>query len=153
LGKYSKMKDKTLKPVIKSAKKTARTAIQLRIISELKTIAKEFGQDSEDLLHEIEKGAKKLAKKISGQLKITTPADKAAPKETKAVKAAAKPKPAPKVKAAVKPTPVVSEKKAAVPAKAVNGEAKKVVAKAAPAKPVKKEAPAKTKAKGPTKKS
>jgi len=146
------MKDKTLKPVVKSAKKTARAAIQLKIVSQLKVIAKEFGQDSEDLVHELEKGAKKLARKISEQLKITTPAE-AAPKESKPVKAAAKPKAAPKAETAAKPKPAVSEKKVATPAKAVNGTAKKVTAKTVAAKPVKKEEPAKAKTKAPAKKS
>ena len=141
------MKDKTSKPIIKSAKKTARAAIQLRIVSELKVIAKEFGQNSEELLHEMEKGAKKLAKKISEQLKITLPDDKAAPKETKAVKTAAKPKPV------AKPTAAVSEKKVTPPVKAVNGAVKKVTAKPTAAKPAKKEEPAKAKTKAPTKKS
>ena len=147
------MKDKTLKPVVKSAKKTARAAIHLKIVSQLKVIAKEFGQDSEDLFHDFEKGAKKLAKKISEQIKITTPAEKAAPKESKPVKAAAKPTAAPKAKTVAKSKPAVSEKKATPPAKAVNGAAKKVTTKTVAAKPVKKEEPAKAKTKAPTKKS
>ncbi len=141
------MKDKALKPVIKSAKKTARAAIHLKIVSQLKAIAKEFGQDSEDLFHDFEKAAKKLAKKISEQIKIVSPAPIAAPKENKVVKTAPKPK------SAAKPKPAVSEKKVAPPVKAVTTPAKKVTPKVVTAKPVKKEEPAKTKAKLPAKKS
>ncbi|MFI5160569.1 MAG: hypothetical protein ACHQHN_04790 [Sphingobacteriales bacterium] len=126
------MKDKDSKPLIKSARKTVRMAIQLRIVTELKLISKEFGQGSEELIHEIEKGAKKLAKKIAGELKITAPVDKAAPKE-KVVKTVAKPKPATDIKKA-------------------DAAVKKVAAKAVPAKPEKKAEPVKGRTKLPAKK-
>jgi len=135
------MKDKTLKPAIKSAKKEARAAIQLRIVSQVKLIAKEFGQDSQDLIHDIEKGAKKLSKKISEKLTITLPDNKVAPKENKLADTAVKPKPA------------ISEKKSTTPVRAANTRAKKVTAKTAAAKPVKKEEAASAKTKLPAKKS
>ena len=141
------MKDKTLKPVIKSGKKTARAAIHLRIVSELKVIAKEFGQDSEDMVREMEKGAKKLAKKISEHLKVTPQASGATPKENKVIKTAAKPKPV------AKPKQAVSEKKVTPPVKAVNTPTKKVAAKTVTTKPEKKAAPVKAKTKLPSKKS
>ena len=123
------MKDKDSKPIIKSARKTARMAIQLRIVSELKLIAKQFGQDSEELNHEMEKGAKKLAKKIAEQLKITPQTVTGTTTENKATKPVEQSKPA------------ISAKKSPPPVKAVNGTVKKVAAKTVSAKPAKKEKP------------
>lgn len=98
----------------KAAKKIAIKSIQLRLIKTLKTITGELGQEAID----IEKEAKKLAKKITKHLKTGKEADK-------------KDALASETKKSVK-TKTVADVKPSV--KSVSAPAKKSVDKATPAK-------------------
>ena len=104
------MKNKAQKKQIKSARKVARKALQVRIVSALKTVTGQLGKESEKLAKKVEKESKKLAKQISKELDIKP--------------AAVKTEPAKVVKTVKKPAP----------AKAPVTAAKKPIAKAAPVK-------------------
>ena len=85
----------------KAAKKKAREAIQIRLVKAIKTIAVELGQDALD----IEKEAKKIAKKIAKSLKPAKKTDKIIPPAGDAKKTAA-----PKEKVVSKSTAVIAKK-------------------------------------------
>ena len=94
--------------------KNTKKVIQQRLIDELKAITKELGLEFDKVTVEVEKGAKKLVKILSRELKQRRRASQAAGKKGKAVTIAQTP--APKGK---------SKKEIASPAsaeKAVNGK-------------------------------
>ncbi|HTD40095.1 MAG TPA: hypothetical protein VK671_05705 [Mucilaginibacter sp.] len=114
-----KKKEKQESPA-KAAKKIAIKSIQLRLIKTLKTISSELGQEAID----IEKEAKKLAKKITKNLKPGKEADKNDKPAIEAKKPAkesvvsnAKPASAPAKKSAVKATPAKATATKKEPAK------------------------------------
>ena len=109
------MKKEKQESPAKAAKKIATKSIQQRLIKAIKTITAELGQVEID----IEKEAKKLAKKITKNLKPAKEADKS-PAPAAAAKKVEKAPAASKAKPAAKPAPVAA--------------VKKPVAKAAPAK-------------------
>ena len=80
------MKKEKQEDALKVAKKKIRDDVQNRLVKTIKAIAAELGQDALD----IEKEAKKLAKKITKHLKVSKPAAKATPPATTAKKPAAK---------------------------------------------------------------
>lgn len=61
------MKKVTLKALLKSARISARKALQSELVSVLETRAADQEQSSKKLRKEIEKGAKKLAQKVSNR--------------------------------------------------------------------------------------
>jgi hypothetical protein len=85
------MKQQKQKTPVKSARKTAKLDIQQRLIATVKAIALKFGQDEGKLTEKFQKKSKKLAKKISEELKIAKPAATKKPKEIKAPSSAVKP--------------------------------------------------------------
>lgn len=108
----------------KSVKKAVRDDIASGLIKELKTLTGKFGEASEKLIEEIEKGAKKLARKITKEVKIITAP--AAPKADKPVKKAAPAKTTAPTKTAAPAKTVAPVKKATAPAKAKPATKKKV---------------------------
>lgn len=124
------MKKEKQESPAKAAKKIAVKSIQLRLIKTIKTITAELGQEVID----IEKEAKKLAKKITKHLKTGIEADKKEAALTEAKKPV-------KAKAVVRPKPAVQSTAAKKSvAKAASGKAvavKKGAAKAPAAKTTK----------------
>jgi hypothetical protein len=115
------MKKAKQKSGVKSVKKLAVKAIQLRLISALKAVTGQLAPESGKLAKKIEKGSKKLAKKISKQV---APQKSAKAEVAPKVKVAVAEKPAEKAKtAAVKPLvaqpakPKTAPKKSAVSVK------------------------------------
>jgi len=122
------MKNNEIKSKTKSARKSAAADIESTVLTALKNIAAKFGQDAKHLQKQIEKGAAKLGKKLSKEMKFNKPSnpapvktDKATTEAGKSVKAvngvgkpqaAAKPAaPASKAAPAKKPEPTASNSK------------------------------------------
>jgi hypothetical protein len=124
------MKKEKQESPAKAAKKIATKSIQQRLIKILKTITSELGQVEVD----IEKEAKKLAKKITKHLKTVKEPEKSTTPETGAKKVQKKPEPnnaKPVVKAA--PVAVVNKPAAKTATKtAPVAAAKTPLAKAVP---------------------
>jgi|GEM_PF-4769063 len=68
------MKKSKLRPLKRSARKTAHEAIKLSLITALKEVTGILGASSKKLEKEMEKGSKQLAKKLSKKIKIDTSA-------------------------------------------------------------------------------
>ena len=64
------MKKNKLKSLVKAARKTAEKDIHLSLVTSLQEIAGKFGEGSKKLNKDIEKGARRLAKKIATDIKI-----------------------------------------------------------------------------------
>jgi hypothetical protein len=62
------MKNNELKSLAKSARKSAAADIESTILAALKNVAAKLGQDAKHFTKEIEKGAAKLAKKLSKEM-------------------------------------------------------------------------------------
>ena len=67
---YKVMKKNKLKSLVKAARKTAEKDIHLSLVTSLQDIAGKFGEGSKKLNKDIEKGARRLAKKIATDIKI-----------------------------------------------------------------------------------
>ena len=124
------MKNNDQKPLVKSPRKAAAADIEQSLLATLKEAATKLGQTSKDFIKEIEKGSKKLAKKLSKQIEFEKPAKQegeAAPKVEK-VKPASKAK----LKVADEAAPVVKKaaKKSEAPAKTAVVKVKPVKVKA-----------------------
>ena len=65
------MKNKKEKNELKSVRSTARKAIQLKLVKELKALAGQFGPDIKNIDQVLEKAAKKLAKKVAREFTLT----------------------------------------------------------------------------------
>jgi hypothetical protein len=130
-------KEKQDKPA-KTEKKQARKNIQQQLITELKAITGQLGQKAEDVVIDIEKESKKLAKKITKGFKAILPDHKEEPKAKPIESKPARSKPETKsttVKAADKPAPVEIKKSATIKKPKAEAAPEKVVPeKAAPAK-------------------
>lgn len=68
LSKY--MKNNDLKLQVKSARKSAAGEIELTLNKTLKSVAAKLGQNSKRFYKELEKGSKRLAKKLAKELEI-----------------------------------------------------------------------------------
>lgn len=113
---------------VKSTKKTLKDDIKLSLVTELKILAKKFGEVSEKLEKEINQGAKKLAKAIAKEIKTEEPVQSETVPVAKA-ESVKKAKPANKV-APIKE--VAPAEKAAQAKKAVNKTAKPGIKKGKP---------------------
>ena len=122
------MKKEKQESPAKAAKKLATKSIQQRLVKTIKTITSELGQVEID----IEKEAKKLAKKITKHLKTAKEPEKAATPATQAKKVEKKPE-TNNAKPAAKTSTVAAAKAPAAKAASV-AAAKKPVTKAAPVK-------------------
>ena len=126
------MKKEKQESSAKAAKKIATKSIQQRLIKTLKTITTELGEVEID----IEKEAKKLAKKITKHLKTVKEPEKTVAPAVVANKAEKKSEVS-NAKPAAKSTPVAAVK-TSITKPAPAAATKKTVAKAAPAKTSKK---------------
>ena len=127
------MKKEKQESPAKAAKKIAVKSIQLRLIKTIKNITVELGQEVID----IEKEAKKLAKKITKHLKTGSEADKKDAPVTEAKKPA-KEKTAANAKPAVQSAAAPAKKTVAKTAPAKAAATKKGAAKTPAARPAKK---------------
>jgi len=123
-----------------SPAKTARKAIHEHLLSELKNIAAKLQKDGITIIADIEKEAKKLAKKLTKGAKTDQPESAPAAKEKPAVKTPEKKATTatekPVAKAPVKKMVEIIEKQSAtVPEKKVESVKEKTAAKAAATKP------------------
>jgi hypothetical protein len=103
-----------------SAKKTAQISIKQSLIAALKKVAGKFGTGSDKLEQEIEKGSKKLAKKIVKEIKLHDAISASGNKDNKIAKAPEKPAAEiiKDVQVAVKPKAAAPKKKETPPATA-----------------------------------
>jgi len=123
------MKKEKQESPAKAAKKIATKSIQQRLIKTIKTITAELGQVEID----IEKEAKKLAKKITKNLKSAKEPEKAAA-PTVTVKKVEKALVVTKAKPTAKPAPVAVAKKPVAKTPAPKKEAAKAPAAKSPKK-------------------
>jgi hypothetical protein len=104
------MKKSKLKSLVKSAKKAAKSDIEVSFILKLTEVTDQLGKPSKKLKKTIAKGAKQLAKKIAKELPIDKDAVIASFKETEAAKTPETP-----VQDIVIPAPVAASKPARAP--------------------------------------
>ncbi|MDB5136469.1 MAG: hypothetical protein JWP37_3072 [Mucilaginibacter sp.] len=90
----------------KSAEKKIRDDIKSGLISELKTLTGKFGDASEELIDEINKGAKKLARRIAKKIK---PSNAPIPAKVQKAPAPKKAQPAKVVTAEIKEAKAVAK--------------------------------------------
>jgi hypothetical protein len=128
------MKQVENKSPVNSAKKAAKINITLSIVNALKTAVAKLGKGSDKLEDEIEKGSKKLAKKIIKELKFHDATPASGNKDNKIAKAPEKPAAEVKkdVQVPAKPKAAAQKKKETQPATV----AKPVAVKSVAAKPI-----------------
>jgi hypothetical protein len=80
---YKHMKNHEIKSLAKSARKSAAANMEAAILAALKTTAVKLGQDAKHFNKVIEKGAAKLAKKLSKEMAFDEPAKLEAGKTSK----------------------------------------------------------------------
>jgi hypothetical protein len=90
------MKNNDLKTQVKSVRKSAASDIEESLTTALKKVAAKLGQNSKHFTKEIEKGSKRLAKKLSKEMEFAEPAKSEANTTNKNVNGVEKPKPSPK---------------------------------------------------------
>jgi hypothetical protein len=86
------MKNNDLKAQVKSARKSAASDIEESLTTTLKKVAAKLGQNSKHFTREIEKGSKRLAKKLSKEMEFAEPAGSDASATNKNVNGVEKPK-------------------------------------------------------------
>jgi hypothetical protein len=90
------MKNSDLKAQVKSVRKSAASDIEESLTTALKKVAAKLGQNSKHFTKEIEKGSKRLAKKLSKEMEFAEQAVSEISTTNKNVNGAEKPKPSPK---------------------------------------------------------